>query len=86
MHLLNDRVNDLSTVTFLAARFQNSHLQFKSKFENSQWGSQIQRNQKIIRDNALCAESEVRKAVERSSYAVALKFRVFFLFLKSVKF
>ena len=36
--------------------------------------------------NALCAESEVRKAVERSSYAVALKFRVFFLFLKSVKF
>ena len=35
---------------------------------------------------ALCAESEVRKAVERSSYAVALKFRVFFLFLKSVKF
>ena len=36
--------------------------------------------------SALCAESEVRKAVERSSYAVALKFRVFFLFLKSVKF
>ena len=36
--------------------------------------------------NALCAESEVRKAVERSSYAVALKFRVFFLLLKSVKF
>ena len=35
---------------------------------------------------ALCAESEVRKAVERSSYAVALKFRVFFLLLKSVKF
>ena len=38
------------------------------------------------RCTALCAESEVRKAVERSSYAVALKFRVFFLFLKSVKF
>ena len=36
--------------------------------------------------SALCAESEVRKAVERSSYAVALKFRVFFLLLKSVKF
>ena len=35
---------------------------------------------------ALCAESEVRKAVERSPYAVSLKFRVFFLFLKSVKF
>ena len=30
--------------------------------------------------NALCAESEVRKAVERSSYAVALKFPVFFFF------
>ena len=27
--------------------------------------------------SALCAESEVRKAVERSSYAVPLKFRVF---------
>ena len=36
--------------------------------------------------SALCAESEVRKTVERSSYAVALKFRVFFLLLKSVKF
>ena len=39
-----------------------------------------------FRTIALCAESEVRKAVERSSYAVALKFRVFFLLLKSVKF
>ena len=46
------------------------------------WKKLIQRNCPI----ALCAESEVRKAVEQSSYAVALKFRVFFLFLKSVKF
>ena len=49
--------------------------------EGSPVGKKDEKEVELLRQAiALCAESEVRKAVERSSYAVALKFRVFFCF------
>ena len=61
-------------------RLNNIDLRDASASKNDKY--EVWPNHGIDTGTALCAESEVRKPVQRSSHAVALKFRVFSPFEK----